>query len=731
MGDTMDATMDTKAIDVGATRQARSLPARAVPIVLIAASVIAAYGAILSSQEAVDADHLVGAALVVVWALAAVAISVRRPADAAGLVAATGAALGAVSLYAFARMHETPIAADLRELRRYGLTPEVLCIALALTAAAGLHLLLVVPRGSLETTARRSLAIIGYVAFGAVGVAMAVGQPSVGRADLDALPLVAMAIIAAVIGGSSLAARYGKASPTERKQMQWLGWGITVAAGLSIAAVALDALVSWPPHLGAVVLGASGVVPLALIFSTSQRLSAVIDRFLAGTISLAGLASVVAAVYLAIVLGLGRVPTDDERTLLVLSMVAAALAALLYIPTRKRLQDVATRLIYGERHAPDEVIRSFGSRLSRAIPLDELMLQMAESLRKTLGLDVAEVWTGTGGKLERTVSDPERPHDKLTLEAAEQQVVARAGVSGPAWVKVWLPKLLQHEDEQLRVAPITHSGELLGLIVVRRHPDRGLFDEEEERIVIELARQVGLALHNVRLDSALQASLGELRQQAAALQASRGRIVAAADAERRRIERNLHDGAQQYLVALAVKVGLAKTMLGSDTAQATELLAELGSDVQETLDELRRLAHGIYPPLLADRGLAEALRSAGERSPVNVFAEATGIGRYPQEIEAAVYFCSLEALQNVAKYAGEGVRARIRVWEQEGGLLFEVSDNGAGFDVRDSKLGAGFTNMNDRVGAIGGTLRVESAPGQGTKVSGAIPLPKETAPAPA
>jgi signal transduction histidine kinase len=379
-------------------------------------------------------------------------------------------------------------------------------------------------------------------------------------------------------------------------------------------------------------------------------------------------------------------------------------------------------LIYGERHAPDEVIRSFGSRLSRAIPLDELMLQMAESLRKTLALDVAEVWTGTGGRLERTVSDPERPHIRMTLEASEQQVVARAGISGPAWIKVWMPGLLTSEDEQVRVAPITHSGEVLGLIVVRRDPDRGLFDEEEERIVVELARQVGLALHNVRLDSALQASLDELREQALALQASRARIVAAADAERRRIERNLHDGAQQYLVALAVKVGLARSMVGTDATMTNELLVELSSDVQETLDELRRLAHGIYPPLLADRGLPEALKSAADRSPLSTAVEATGLQRYSQEIEAAVYFCCLEALQNVGKYGGEGAKVRIHVWEQEGGLLFEVADDGAGFDVRNSKLGAGFTNMSDRVGAIGGALRVESALGQGTTISGTIPL---------
>jgi signal transduction histidine kinase len=358
------------------------------------------------------------------------------------------------------------------------------------------------------------------------------------------------------------------------------------------------------------------------------------------------------------------------------------------------------------------------------------MLQMAESLRKTLALDVAEVWTGTGGTLDRTVSDPDLPPiARLSLEASEQQVVARAGISGPAWVKVWLPHMLRNEDEQLRVAPITHSGELLGLIVVRRAVERGTFDEEEERIITELARQVGLALHNVRLDSALQASLDELRKQADALQASRARIVVAADAERRRIERNLHDGAQQYLVALAVKVGLTKQLIDGQPAQAAEMLDELKGDVQETLDELRRLAHGIYPPLLADRGLVEALRSAGERATMATTLEAGAIGRYPAEVEAAVYFCCLEALQNAGKYAGEGARVNIHVWEEAGALRFDVSDDGAGFDVKSAGVGAGFTNMSDRVGAIGGSLRVESAPGQGTNVSGTIPVERTPSPA--
>src|SRR5436305_3986547 len=163
----------------------------------------------------------------------------------------------------------------------------------------------------------------------------------------------------------------------------------------------------------------------------------------------AGLGAVVIAVYLAIVLGLGRVPRHNERTLLVLSMAAAGLAALLYLPAHRRLRDFATRLVYGERSAPDDVVRNFGARLSRAIPLDELLLQMAESLRKTLGLASAEVWRAPGGIVERTVADPDRGGASITMTEQEGQTVARGGVSGAAGAKVWLPGLLAERAEAM------------------------------------------------------------------------------------------------------------------------------------------------------------------------------------------------------------------------------------------------------------------------------------------
>jgi signal transduction histidine kinase len=398
-------------------------------------------------------------------------------------------------------------------------------------------------------------------------------------------------------------------------------------------------------------------------------------------------------------------------------------AALLWIPVRERITEAATRRVYGERHAPDEVLRTFGSRLTRALPLDELLLQLAESLKKTMTLETAEVWTRAGVRLERAVSVPERGPATIAIGGEEETVVARAGTSGAAWARIWLPAVLTRDDEILRVAPITNSGELLGLIVVRR-PDGALpFGEDDDQALTELARQVGLALHNVKLDSALQESLDEVRRQADELRASRSRIVEAGDAQRRAIERDLHDGAQQHLVALAVNVNLARQLTEADPDTAKQLLEQVGHDLQDAVQELRNLAHGIYPPLLMDRGLREALTAAAGRSALPTDVEAEGVGRYSQAIEAAVYFCCLEALQNAAKHAGEGSHATITVQEDEAALLFAVADDGAGFDLGSGvQHGHGFVNMSDRVGAIGGTIEVDSAPGAGTTVRGRIPL---------
>ena len=241
-------------------------------------------------------------------------------------------------------------------------------------------------------------------------------------------------------------------------------------------------------------------------------------------------------------------------------------------------------------------------------------------------------------------------------------------------------------------------------------------------MLTELARQAGLAFHNSRLDSALQTTLDALRRQAEELRESRARVVASGDAERRRVERNLHDGAQQHLVALAINLRLTRDIVTEDPDGATEMLGQLAEDVQATIKELRELAHGIYPPLLADNGLADALSAAASRSPLKVRLDvADSVGRYPAEVEAAIYFSCTEALQNAAKHAGDAT-VDLRLWTESGGLLFSVADDGPGFDPAAARGGHGYVNMADRLGAIGGTVRWDSRPGHGATISGSVPL---------
>ncbi len=300
-------------------------------------------------------------------------------------------------------------------------------------------------------------------------------------------------------------------------------------------------------------------------------------------------------------------------------------------------------------------------------------------------------------------------------------MVARARIGGPSWTAVWLPQLLDG-DGDLRVVPIAHLGDLHGFVVVRRRTGDVAYSDDDELPLVELARQLGLALHNVRLDSALQASLAELAERNEELQASRLRIVTASDSSRRAIERNLHDGAQQHLVALAVKLGLARSIAeDGDTETVLGLLEDLRGDVQTTIGELRELAHGIYPPLLRDRGLGEALRTAATRSPLPCIVDVDLPQRFPEEVETAAYFCCLEAMQNAGKYAGPDATITVRLQGTDEALTCELADDGAGFDSATAAMGHGFLNMQDRLGAIGGALTVESAPGKGTVVRAVIP----------
>jgi len=683
--------------------------ARAGYLSLASLSVAAAIVAAVDGWDGGIASRVGWVCFTSVWAVAGAALLFRRQEERLVLLALWFALLaGVLSL----------TAAIVRDGAGGDAASMAQALALALLPAAALHVLFVLPSGALRAPLATFTVGAGYVIAAAVGVVLWSERPSA-----TSWPVVLEALVAGALGGKGAMSEYRGTRVSERRRMHAGTLALAVAAEVVLVALTLHVLVGWPPRLLQIAAAAAIPIPLALLLRTSRRLQVYVERLVAPAISLVGLTAIVAATYLLVIVGLARAPTGEERTLLVLSLVAAGISALLYVPARRRLAAFSNRLVHGARQPPDELVRTFGARLSRAVPLEELLLQLAESLRSALALETAEIWTYSGGVLERVVSEPDRGPATLRLSPSEEAVIARTGVSGPARVAVWLPQLLADRgDAVVHVAAIAQSGELFGLIVVERAAEGDPFDELAEKVLAELAHQLGLALRNVRLDSDLQVSLAELRRHAEELRRSRARVVSAADAERQRIERDLHDGAQQHLVALEANLGAVRAFIDSDAEKAKAILGELRVAVREAMQDFRDLAHGIYPPLLQDRGLSEALANAARRASIPTRLAAAGDGRYAPEIEAAVYFCCVEALQNAAKYAGEGARATIRLSEKEDALLFEVVDDGPGLDPARTTLGAGLTNMRDRIEAIGGDLRIESTLGRGTRVVGTIPL---------
>ncbi len=229
---------------------------------------------------------------------------------------------------------------------------------------------------------------------------------------------------------------------------------------------------------------------------------------------------------------------------------------------------------------------------------------------------------------------------------------------------------------------------------------------EDPELVRAAASATLLAVENGDLE-------GELR-------ASRARILEAGTAERRRIERDLHDGTQQRLVSLRIDLTLAGERLTQ--SEEREMLERLGGQVEDAIEELRGVAHGIYPPVLGDRGVGAAVSAVARSSAMPIRVADEWRGRRSEVIETTVYFCCLECLQNAAKHAGRGVSATVRLSEADGRVGFSVEDDGAGFDPETVERGHGLTNLADRVAAVGGTLEIDSGNGHGTRVTASIPI---------
>jgi signal transduction histidine kinase len=482
--------------------------------------------------------------------------------------------------------------------------------------------------------------------------------------------------VATFLSFASLAVRFSRSVGHERVQLKWF-----VTAALLVA-VTFTVTILTNSSLASVLFDVSLLLLYAAIGTAILRHRLYdIDFFVNKAVVYGLLAAFITVVYVAFVVVVGAFVGATQF----LSLVATAFVAIAFQPAREKAKRAANRVIYGKRATPYEVLSGFSAHVSETFAGEHLLPRMARLLAEGTGATDATVWLRVGAEMRPAASWPEptEPHPPIASE----------GEGLPTF-----------PDADAAVA-VRHGSELLGALTVTKPPNDPIVPEED-KLLADLAAQAGLILENFRL-------IEDLRS-------SRQRLIAAQDEERRRLERNIHDGAQQQLVALAVKVRLAEGMVGQDEQRQREALHGILDDAQDALENLRDLARGIYPPLLADRGLAEAIEAQARKSPLPVTVDSDDVGRYPREIESAVYFSVLEAMQNVAKYA-QASHVAVRLRPENGSLAFSVTDDGRGFQKATTPYGMGLQNMSDRLAALGGSFDVRTAPGEGTTVLGRVP----------
>ena len=509
-----------------------------------------------------------------------------------------------------------------------------------------------------------------------------VAEPVISVVQTAFIPLC----LAAAAG---LAVRYRRTTPDVRHQIKWVAY-----AGLLTAAALLICGLVFGNPLGAL-LAVGPLIPITAGIAIFKYRLYDIDVVISKTIVYGSLAAFITVVYVVIVAGIGSLGPGflqaGSRPNLGLSILATAVVAVAFQPVRERVQRLANRLVFGDRATPYEALSEFAGRMGETYATEDALPRMARVLAEGTGAARAAVWLKDGAELAAGACWP-----------ADGGPPARAGFTGGE-----APAITGTD----RVALVYHQGEVLGALSVAKRPGETL-TPIEDKLMSDLAAQAGLLLHNIGLTQQLQARLTELR-------ASRLRIVAAADDQRRRIERDIHDGAQQQLLAIAGKLALAESVAGQDDERERALVAQLKAETSGALETLRELARGIHPPLLADQGLIAAVTTQAGKAPVPVAVDADGVGRYPAEIENAIYFCCVEALQNATRHA-PGSAVRISLAGDQRQVMFTVTDDGPGFDPAVSTAGSGLRNMSDRLAALGGSCQVDSRPGRGTTVTGRI-----------
>lgn len=482
---------------------------------------------------------------------------------------------------------------------------------------------------------------------------------------------------------AALAVRTRASTGVARQQLKWFLAAVGLEAALWAGSLAASAVTHLPPYQNPyfeiLIPLALGAMPLAIGVAILRHRLYDIDIVISRSLVYAGLAAFITVAYLLVVVGIGLAVGTGGRPSLLLTVVAMALIAMLIQPVRIRLKRFANRLVYGVPADPYEVL----AQLSKTAvgDVDQALGEIAQALARGMGSRRVRVQLLLPGGQGRTATWP-------------------LGATG----------------QFAKPLAVRQGGEIVGEIEAEGSGDKGLTEA--------LTGQAGLALRTLRLSAELTARLAQLEEQAEEVAASRTRIVQAQEAERRRLERDLHDGIQQDLVVLIAKAGLARKQLERDPAAAAVTLAELQSSAQHAIADLRSLARGIHPAVLSSRGLVEAIDAMAARMPVGVRVDADPMVRevrYAPEIEGAAYFVVAEGLANVLKHSG-ATEAGVTISASDSCLRVAIVDDGHGFDpgaVRES----GLRGLRDRVEALGGHVKMDSGRA-GTRLEVSFPTPE-------
>ena len=502
------------------------------------------------------------------------------------------------------------------------------------------------------------------------------------------------------MAAAAMIMRFRRASGVERLQLKWLMAAAATVAVLFALAMTVGGVSEsggttpgWQLNLESLAILCFGLLPVAIGIAITRHGLYGIDALISRALTVAVLGAFITAVYVGIVAGIGTL-IGQRRPSVALSIIATGLVAVAFQPVRERVHRWVNRLVYGERATPYEVLSHFAVEMAGRYTTGELLPRLAQTLSASLGGARVTIWLRTDSGLTCRGAWPVaagEPDADRRLESPDEDPLAALRAD--------------------RIVPVRHRGELLGAIAATK-PARDPFASAEAALLEHVSSQAGLVLRNLRLVEDLQAS--------------RRRLVTAQDDERRRLERDLHDGAQQSLVAVSIMVQVAVDQTERDARAAS--IATASEQLRTAIAALRELAHGIHPAVLTERGLRPAVQSLATRCPVPVEVDSNLDRRLPAPVESTLYFLVAEGLTNVAKYAGAR-HVLVTIRDDGGHVTVGVQDDGVG--GAEVGAGSGLVGLADRLAVVDGDLSVSSPPGGGTRLTGRAPVPPPTESKPA